>query len=371
MTVEDIELTLQRGLGAKGVAHLLSVMGSAQAVYAAGKGELTGNAGLREDIADNIVRRSCRREAESEMKYLSRHNLSGVASTDSGYPQLLSECPDYPHVLYVRGAVNALQGRMVSVVGTRISSPYGQRMCDVLIGRLAEIDSGTVIVSGLAYGIDASAHRAALRYGLKTVAVIANPLPEVSPSQHRALAEEIIAAGGAIVSELHSQTKQNGSFFIPRNRIIAGMSQGTIVVESPYKGGALETAKLADGYERNVMAVPGRVGDRSSDGANNLIVTRRAAMVCCGDDIVRELGWDITQPGIIPERKRNIPLLKPDERRIMECFGEGESLDIDTLTMRSGVPAGQLAVVLLNLELGGILRSLPGRIYESTGLWSK
>lgn len=174
------------------------------------------------------------------------------------------------------------------------------------------------------------------------MAVIANPLPGVTPVQHRALAHDIAERGGAVVTELHSRTRQNGAYFIPRNRIIAGMGEGTVVVESPAGGGALSTAALADGYGRIVMAVPGRAGDRCSAGANRLIMERRAAMVCSGDDIVRELGWDIACPGFIPVRE-SPPVLNGDERRIMECLHDGEAADMDTLALRSGIPIGQIS----------------------------
>ena len=364
MTVDDIALTLHRGLGPKGAAHLIAVLGSAQAVYAASEEELVGGAGLRPDLARDIRRRTAHRQAEAELRYMQRHGIGAVAATDADYPALLRDCPDPPHVLYFVGERSALNGRNLAVVGTRMATPYGQRMCDVLIGRLAELETHATVVSGLAYGIDGHTHRAALRYGLPTVAVVANVLPEVSPSSHRDLAREVVAHGGAIVSELHSQTRQNGSFFIPRNRIIAGMSEGTVVVESPVGGGALSTAELADGYGRTVMAVPGRAGDKCSVGTNRLIMARSAAMVCSGDDVVRELGWDIVRVGEIPARKPAPPLLAGDERRVLEAIGEGETLDTDTLAVRSGVPAGSLAAVLLGLELADLIRSLPGRRYE-------
>lgn len=327
MTVDDIALTLHRGLGPKGVAHLIAVLGSAQAVYAASEEELVGEAALRPDLARDIRRRTTHRQAEAEVRYMKRHGIGAVAATDAEYPPRLRDCPDPPHVLYFVGERRALGMRSVAVVGTRMATPYGQRMCDVLIGRLAELAPQTAVVSGLAYGIDGHAHRAALRYGLPTVAVVANVLPEVTPSSHRELARDIVAHGGAIVSELHSQTRQNGALFIPRNRIMAGMSEGTVVVESPVGGGALSTAELADGYGRTVMAVPGRAGDKCSAGANRLIMAHSAAMVCSGDDVVRELGWDIVRAGQIPERKPAAPLLDGDERRVLEAIGEGETVD--------------------------------------------
>lgn len=364
MTVDDIAITLHRGLGAKGVAHLIATMGSAQAVYAASEEELVARTDLRPELARDICRRTTHRQAEAELRHMRRFGIEAVAATDADYPSLLRDCPDPPHVLYYVGERSALDGRNVAVVGTRMATPYGQRMCDVLVGRLAELEPRLTVVSGLAYGIDGHAHRAALRYGARTVAVVANALPEVTPATHRELARDIVAHGGAIVSELHSQTRQNGAYFIPRNRIIAGMSEGTVVVESPVGGGSLSTAELADGYGRTVMAVPGRAGDKCSVGTNRLIMSRCAAMVCSGDDVVRELGWDIVRAGEIPARQPAAPLLEGDERRVLEAIGEGETVDTDTLVVRSGVSAGELAAVLLGLELAGAIRSLPGRRYE-------
>lgn len=364
MTIDDIALTLQSGLGPKGIAWLLSVFGSAGEVYSAGEERLVREAELKPEFAREISRRTCHSQAEKELKYIEKHSIAALASTDTVYPELLRECPDYPHVLYIRGSVEAFEGNLLSMVGTRTATPYGQRMCDTLVGGMAELDGGTVIVSGLAYGVDAECHRAALRYGLRTVAVIANPLPEVTPSQHRSLADEIVEKGGALVTELHSQTKQNGAYFIPRNRIIAGMSGGTVVVESPLKGGSLSTAGLADGYGRTVMAVPGRAGDRCSEGANALIKRQKAAMVTSGDDIFHEMGWDIAEPGRVPAAPKNVPALNASEKRVFDCLREGETLGIDAIASRSGMHIGELAATLLNLELGGFVRMLPGKMYE-------
>lgn len=365
MNVDDIALTLQQGLGSKGVAHLLSSMGSAEAVFAASEDELVERAELKRLIARDIVKKNFHREAEDEMEFLHRHSLSAVASTDKDYPSLLRECPDYPHVIYVRGNTGALSsGRMLSMVGTRRITPYGQRMCDTLTGRLSEVARGTVIVSGLAFGVDAGCHRASLHYGLPTVAVVANAFPGVTPVQNSRLADEIVERGGAIITELHSRTKQNGMFYISRNRIVAGMSEGTVVVESPADGGSLSTAALAYGYNRVVMAVPGRAGDRCSEGANLLIKRCRASMVCSGDDIVHELGWDIERTGEVPLHAVTRPLLTADEQRLTACFGEGEGVDLDTLAIRGGMSVGETAATLLNLEIGGVVRSLPGKVYE-------
>jgi DNA processing protein len=364
MTTDDIAISLQRGMGPKVVAHLIAAMGTAADIYAATEEELTERCGLKPELARSILRKEHHREAEAELKYMKKHGIEAVASTDGDYPAMLRECVDYPHVLYVRGNAGALGRRTLSMVGTRTITPYGQRMCDVLVGRVAEIAPGTAIVSGLAFGVDAHSHRAALKYGLPTVAVVANALPGVTPALNSSLADEIVAAGGAIVTELHSGTKQNGAYYMARNRIIAGMSEGTVVVESAVGGGSMSTAGMALGYERIVMAVPGRAGDRCSEGANMLIRRRQAAMVCSGDDMIHELGWDIAVAGKVPVHARETVTLSADERLLTGCFGEGEAVDMDTLSARSGIAIGQVSAMLMNLEIGGVVRALPGKRYE-------
>ncbi len=364
MTIDDIALSMQYGIGPRVVAHMISVMGTSAEIYAATEDELAGRCRLKPEIARSILRKNHHMEAEAELRYMKKHGIEAVASTDGDYPPLLGECADYPHVLYVRGNVGALGLRALSMVGTRTITPYGQRMCDVLVWRVSELVPGTAVVSGLAFGVDAHSHRAAIKYGLPTVAVVANALPGVMPAQNASLADEIVSSGGAIVTELHSGTKQNGAYYIPRNRIVAGIGEGTVVVESAAGGGAMTTADFAHGYERTVMAVPGRAGDRCSEGANMLIRRRRAAMVCSGDDIVHELGWDIAVAGKVPRHAKETITLSNDERLLLGCFGEGEAVDMDVLSMRSGIAIGQVAALLMNLEIGGAVRALPGKRYE-------
>ena len=239
-------------------------------------------------------------------------------------------------------------------------SAYGQVMCGTLIGGLARLVPDVVIVSGLAFGIDAAAHRAALEAGLTTVAFIASALPQVTPPAHGRLAAEIIAAGGAIVSELSSQSPQNGRLYIPRNRLIAAMSAATVVVESPEAGGSLTTAAFADGYSRTVMAVPGRATDMRSRGTNALIRNRKAALITSAEDMAAELMWDLGTPPAEPQREA-LPLTD-EEQRLLALFGD-EPLPTEALLTASGLEAGELSLLLMNLELSGAVRRLPGKRY--------
>ena len=354
-------------LGVKGAAHLLDVYGSAEAVFDAGVDSLVSRAQLRPDVARSIASCEAFRAAEREMDYCRTHGIRPVASTDSEYPPLLKSIPDYPHVIYVRGNVEALSMRAVTFVGTRAMTPYGESACNMLVAGLARRVPGICIVSGLAYGIDAAAHRAALAAGVPTVAVIANPLPKINPVPHTALARDIIDRGGAVITELSSATKYNGSFYISRNRILAAIAAGTVVVESAASGGSLATARFADSYDRAVMAVPGRINERASQGTNALISNRKALAVTCAEDIVRELMWDL---GLPEPRRFASPVdevmndLLPGERALLACMRCGEAVTSDELAARSGMSPDELAAALMSLEMSGAVRMLAGDKYE-------
>ena len=368
MTLEDLALTYTPSLGNKGAAHLVELFGSAREVFAAPLSELMRRGELRESTAKEIASRSGFAAAEREMAYCEKHHIYALAATDTPYPALLREIPDRPHVLFVQGNLEALGRPSVAFVGTRTISNYGQLAGHKLIGQLHELVPDVSIVSGLAYGNDENAHRAALDVGAATVAVIANALPEVIPAGNRNLADRLLAEGGAIVTEVSSQHKNSGKFYPSRNRIIAALSSGTVVVESPYEGGSLITAECAFGYGRTVMAVPGRVFDKNSYGSNLLIKQNKAAMVCSGSDIVYELGWSVTKsegttlaPTSAPFETLNIT---DEERHIVELMQVGEVVEYETLMERSGLPPQTIITLLTGLELCDIVRILPGRKCE-------
>lgn len=363
MTLEDIALQMTPGIGVKGAAHLLEVFGDAPGIFNATRDELEERARLRPDPLRAILQRKGFALAERELRYCRQHGILAIASTDPEYPPLLRDVPDYPHVIYLTGDPALLRTSCLSVVGTRNATPYGQAMCQRLIEGLAERVGDLCIVSGLAFGIDAAAHRAALSAGVPTIAVVANPLPGVTPTQHAGLARDILDRGGALLTELHSQTKQNGSFYLARNRIIAALSAGTLVVESPATGGSLFTAHCADGYNRTVMALPGRITDRTSAGTNFLIRNRKAQMVLTADDIAEELMWHCDTSRRAPQKAAPDTQLTPDERGLLGCFRTDDPLSLETLGELSGLDPGELATLLVGLELSGAVRQLPGNRY--------
>ena len=362
-TIDDIALSMQAHLGARGAVHLLRVFGSAEAVYAASVDELVARAELQESIAREIVARKSHRAADRELSYCARHGIEPIASTDEAYPALMRETDDYPHVLYIKGNSEALGGLTLSMVGTRHISQYGVTMCERLVDGLSHRLPSLTIVSGLAFGVDVNCHRAAVRHHLPTVAFIANALPAITPAQHSAFAREIVDEGGAIVTELNSQTKQNGRYYIPRNRLIASISGGTVVIESGASGGSLHTAAMADSYNRVVMAVPGRATDISSEGCNALIRNRKAALVTSADDIIAEMGWDLHEPECKPSSKEPVIELSRDEAGLFSLIGAADPISVVRLQELTALDMGTLAALLLNLELAGVIRQVPGQMY--------
>lgn len=364
MGIADIALTMTPALGVRGTVHLLDIFGSAERIFSASVGELTERGRLREDVARNIASRTAFPAAERELEYCRRHAITPVASTDPEYPQIMRETDDYPHVIYVCGSVGALGMRCVTFVGTRRMTSYGERACSMLISEMAELVPDLCIVSGMAYGIDGAAHRAALQAHIPTVGVLANVLPAVNPVHHAPLGRDIIEHGGALLSELPSTTKMNGAYYISRNRIMAALGYGTVVVESAAGGGSLATARFADGYNRSVMAVPGKITDKSSAGTNMLIRNRKAQLVTSGEDIIRELMWDMNLPQ--PERREieAAASLLPAEKTLLDCFGDESTLSAEVLAERCGMNIGEMLALLMSMEIEGRIRQLPGNIYE-------
>ena len=297
MLIDDIALTMHPEVGCRTVIHLLERFGSAERVYAATEQELCQEAGLKPAVARSILRRETHLKAQKELDFATRRHLRILTSDAQEYPARLRECGDYPHVLYVSGGLDFNRGYWLSVVGTRKMTPYGSRICETLIEELVRIVPDLVVVSGLAYGVDVAAHRAALKYGIPTVGVLGHPITRIYPLQHTDTARRMVTQGGAVLSEFASDEEPSRAGFVQRNRLIAGLSEGTLIVESAARGGSLITADMADGYHRTLMAVPGRVGDLYSEGTNQLIRTLKAQMVCSGAEIVEVMNWDAALSG--------------------------------------------------------------------------
>lgn len=366
MTIEDLALLFTRGVGSRTATALIDHFGSAERLFASRLGEIMSSIDLREDVARRIVAGEGLKSAEREVEYCRKHDIRIISSTDDEYPEPLRQASDRPHVLFIQGDVDTLNMRTLSVVGTREATPAGIHNTQHLISTLAEQIDDLCIVSGLAYGIDAAAHRAALAAEVKTIAVVPSVLPSIAPASHQTLANEILRSGGALVSELHSETHQNGAFFLARNRIIAALSAGLVVVESPASGGSLATAEMADSYGRVVMAIPGRMTDSNSFGSNNLIRSGKARMILTAADIIEDLGWSVSKRKEQSEERTKVDIstLSVSEQKIVAAFQQSSEVDWEQLISSSGLSLGKLSMAVMDLELKGIIRTLPGKRYE-------
>ena len=339
---------------------LLAHFGEAEAIFQHTPHALRQITGLTAQACQKLLAPQTLAEAHKEIEWTHKQGIKTYTFPSPSYPQRLRHCPDAPVILYQKGPADLSNAKILAVVGTRNPSPYGEQATTQLIHGLAKSGHQCIIVSGLAYGIDAYAHRAALEAGLPTVAVFAFGLDNVQPSAHYNLAKSI-QAQGACVSDFPSKTSVVKSNFIKRNRIIAGLADGVLVVESREKGGALSTASIAQSYDREVMAVPGRMGDRSSEGCNNLIKTQGAALVNNVEDIETQLGWT-------PVPSTSDPSALPQERDLID-FGLLQSLQqdgplsLDLLHRSSQIPLPELSARLMRLILKGSIKRLSTNQY--------
>lgn len=303
--------------------------------------------------------------AETELDFCARHGIKILCRGGEGYPGRLDGCDDAPPVLFYKGTADLDKRRIVSIVGTRHCTAYGQDTVRRFISQLKELCPDTLIVSGLAYGIDICAHRKALDSGLDTVAVLAHGLDYLYPPRHKDTALRMLEQGG-LLTEHFTQTNADKLNFLRRNRIVAGMSDATVVVESASHGGALVTARLANGYRRHVAAFPGRADDEYSAGCNNLIRDNKATLITSAADLVNTLGWQ-TDADMRKARRQGIertlfPELSEEERKIVDELDKANDQHINTLSLNTSTPIGRLSSTLFSLEMKGVVRSLAGGI---------
>ena len=307
------------------------------------------------------------KRADFELNYMREHQIRALTLNDDDYPQRLQECADAPIVLYYRGNADLNQAKIISIVGTRQCTQYGIDLIRRFMSDLRMYCPEVLIVSGLAYGVDINAHRQALEQGYPTVAVLAHGLDQIYPYHHRDTAVQMLNHGG-LLTEFMTQTNADKPNFVRRNRIVAGLSDACIVIESKAKGGGLITAEIAQSYDRNVFAFPGAVGMSCSQGCNNLIRDNVAALISNADDFVRAMGWqDETKrkAALSDGIERNLfPDLSPEEMKIVNLLQETNDLQLNILSVKSGVPIGQLTAMLFNLEMKGVVKPLAGGMYH-------
>ena len=307
------------------------------------------------------------KRADFELKYMEEHSIRGITLMDDDYPQRLRECPDAPIILYYTGNSDLNQAKIVSIVGTRQCTLYGQDLIRRFVADLRLHCPQVLIVSGLAYGVDINAHRQALANGYETIGVLAHGLDQIYPYRHRDTAAEMVRHGG-LLTEFMTQTNADKPNFVRRNRIVAGMADAVVVVESAAKGGGLITAEIAQSYDRSVFAFPGNVNAEFSKGCNNLIRDNVAALISNADDFVKAMGWqDETLRKIANADgiERNLfPNLSSEESAIVSLLQETNDLQLNILSVKSGLPIGQLTAILFQLEMKGVVKPLAGGMYH-------
>lgn len=364
--LHTIALPLIPEVGPQTAKQLISSFSDASAVFAASADELVAH-GVRPPVAKQLLssRDKALMRAEKEVAFVEHHNLMALRFDEDAYPDLLRNTPDAPLLLYGKGNMSTQGGHFLSVVGTRIPSDRGRQLCHDLIRDLADRVPNLTIVSGLAYGIDVTAHKAAIEFGLPTIAIPAHGLDRIYPAANRQVAVDALANGG-ILTEYMSGTEPERSNFLARNRIIAGMSEATIVVESKSRGGSLNTAHVALDYGRDVFAFPGRPADQLSEGCNMLIRKNVAGLITSADDLIEAMGWDtLAQPKQM-SMESLFADLNPVEQQIMDVLRANEDgMHINMLVQATGLPYADISVTLFSLEIAGHVRALPGSCYRA------
>lgn len=359
-----IALSIIPQIGPAIVRELIAHVGSIEEIFTRKKQALQKIPGIGNQRSASICDGGILEKAEKELAFVRKHKIRTSFFLDKDYPDRLRECPDAPVMLYIKGDVDLNSKKIISIVGTRNSTSYGNGFTKKLIEELKEAGHEVLIVSGLAYGIDIQAHKAALKNGYPTVAVLGHGLDMIYPADHRPVAKEITGQG-ALVTEFSTHAARDRSNFVRRNRIIAGLADATIVVESGVKGGALITADIANSYNRDVFACPGEIGKQFSAGCNKLIKTNRAALIESAKDLEYILGWEKQDEGKTARQQILFTELEGDEKIIYDIIRDDDKISIDLIARKAGFNLSHLSAVLLNLEFMGVIRCLPGKIYST------
>jgi DNA processing protein len=356
-------LALQRvpNLGDTSAKKLLQHIGSAEGIFKEKKNNLLKIDGIGSFRLKDLSEKILLDEAEEEISFIERNKVGYSYFKDENYPERLKHCLDGPILFFHQGNIDLKHKKLISVVGTRNVTSYGSSFCQRLIEDLAPLNP--VIISGFAFGIDIVAHKAAINNGLQTIACLAHGLNQVYPKEHKKYTKDVKAHGG-FITEFWSTDLFDRTNFLKRNRIIAGLSQATIVIESAEKGGSLVTADIANSYNRDVFAVPGKSTDPQSRGCNNLIKSQQAHLLTSAADLIYMLGWEldvISKPA--PQTKLFVEL-SDDEKRIYNYLKTSNKVALDSISLACGMPSFKVAGLLLNMELKGVVRPLPGKLFQ-------
>lgn len=359
--LQTIALLQCSGIGAKTANALIRYFGSTQNIYTATKTELQECELLKANSIADILKKVGFKEAEFELNYCENNQVEVLLQTDKNYPENLKIIADAPPLLFAKGAINFNQQKIISVVGTRRMTNYGKNCTELLIEDLAPYNP--IIISGLAFGIDAAAHTFSVEHNLQTIGVLANGINKVTPEQHLPLAKKMLENGG-LLTELTTQSKALRQQFPRRNRIVAGIADAVVVVETGTQGGSMITANLALSYNKEVAAFPGSVFSKWSEGTNNLIQTNRAYPIHNGQDLAQLLGWTQKQAPqfqIEFEQELNLPA---KQQLIFQYLKTNGSSHIDAIQQQTQLQSSELSMLLLELEFASIVQAKPGKFYE-------
>ena len=362
----QIALTFLRGIGPRKATLLFSKVPDIELIFTSSIKELQKLTGISKAVLDNMQREQAIELAKVQVEFIQNHKIQTHFLLDSNYPRRLKQCIDAPLLLYSKGAFEPNPKKVLSIVGTRTSSDYGKEITQQLIQDLKQYD--VQIISGLAYGTDYNAHKAAVDCGLSTIGVLGHGLDRVYPFAHKSIANEMCEKGGGLLSEFPSGTLPDRVNFPMRNRIVAGMVDGLVIIESKVKGGSMITAELAFDYNKDVFAFPGGINQENSKGCNVLIQKNMAHLVTSTSDIITLMNWEsdviksVNQPSYSP--CVSLDLLNPNELKIFDLLRENGKMHFDQITLALDKPVSEVNSMLFSMEMDGILKTFPGRNYS-------
>jgi DNA processing protein len=360
-----IALTMIHGIGNILAKNLIAYIGSVEGIFKEKRQNLAKIPGIGEVLSKEIVSHSLIERAEKEIEFISKNQIKAIFFTEKDYPYRLKECPDSPILLYCKGNTNFNEGKFVGIVGTRSATQTGKENCTKLVSDLAAMVPQLTIVSGLAYGIDIYSHKAAVENHLPTIGVLGHGLDWIYPAAHRSTAIKMLAHG-ALLTEFISETNPDKPNFVKRNRIIAGLCDALVVVESGIKGGALITAELANDYNRDVFAFPGRVDDIWSKGCNSLIKSNKAFLMETAEDLLQIMNWEKLDSGseIAPQVSMYFDLAEEEKEILFQLRQHADGLQVNELAIQMSKPFSKISSLLLQMEFKGLVKCLPGNIYR-------
>ncbi|MEO6723079.1 MAG: DNA-processing protein DprA [Ferruginibacter sp.] len=357
----QVALTLVPNIGDVHAKALINRYGNAESIFTAKRKDLEQIEGIGTVRANSIKAFTDFESSEDEVKFIAQYKITPLFITDEKYPRRLLNCYDSPTLLYYRGNADLNTSKIISVVGTRGNSEYGKWACEKFLEELA--GENILVISGLAFGIDTIAHKSALKNNLSTVGVLAHGLDRIYPVQNKSLAKQMVEQGG-LLTEFMNNTIPDKQNFPKRNRIVAGMCDALVVVESGKKGGSLITAELANNYNKDVFAFPGRTNDAKSEGCNYLIKNNKAAIATCAGDLLEMMNWSETKKAS-PKKQRELFIeLTPDQRVVIDILQLQNTIQIDELHQKAGLSSSAIAAALLMLEMESLVISMPGKVYK-------